>query len=74
MYVFIGNFFKKKQKQRLLCAFVCPFWFKETRGLHSVRRSRAPTSNHEILFFILRFTFGLSFFLTHPKITHAFLM
>ncbi len=34
---------KKKKKKRLLCAFVCPSWFKETRGLHSVRRSRAPT-------------------------------
>ncbi len=22
---------------------MCPSWFKETRGLHSVRRSRAPT-------------------------------
>jgi len=41
MYVFIGKIFFVKK--RLLCAFVCPSWFKETRGLHSVRRSRAPT-------------------------------
>jgi hypothetical protein len=50
MYVFMGdlsmnfrnkNFFKKKEKKRLLCAFVCPSWFKESGGLHSVQRSRA---------------------------------
>jgi hypothetical protein len=51
MYVFMGDFStnfqnkklkkKKKEKKRLLCAFVCPSWFKETRGLHTVRRSQA---------------------------------
>ncbi len=51
MYVFIGDFstnfrhnFYFYFKKRLLCAFVCPSWFKETGGLHSVQRARAPTS------------------------------
>jgi hypothetical protein len=39
--IFVTNFFLKKW---LLCAFVCPSWFKETGGLHNVRRSRAPIS------------------------------
>ncbi len=54
MYVFIGDFstnFRHKFflffLKRLLCAFVCPSWFKETGGLHSVRRARAPTSGRE---------------------------
>jgi len=62
MYVFMGDFstnfqnkkfIKKKEKKRLLCAFVCPSWFKETGGLHSVRRSRAPTSLYIRLTFTL---------------------
>ncbi len=50
MYVFIGDFSTNFHHKfffffkRLLCAFVCPFWFKETGGFHSVRRPRAPTS------------------------------
>jgi hypothetical protein len=39
------KFLKKKKKKWLLCAFVCPSWFKETGGLHSVRRSGAPLVN-----------------------------
>jgi hypothetical protein len=30
---------------RALCTPVCLSWFKETEGLHSVRRSRVPTSS-----------------------------
>jgi hypothetical protein len=51
MYVFIGDFstnfhhkISKKKKKGLLCGFVCPSWFKEIGGLHSVQRSWAPTS------------------------------
>jgi hypothetical protein len=33
--LFKNNKFKKKKK--LLCAFVCLSWFKETGGLHSVQ-------------------------------------
>jgi hypothetical protein len=43
------KFKKKKKKKRLLCAFVCPSWFKETGGLHSVRRSRSPLVGKECL-------------------------
>jgi hypothetical protein len=36
---------KKKKKQAALRLCVCVSWFKETGGLHSVRRSRVPTSS-----------------------------
>ncbi len=39
-WIFFTNSIIKKK--RLLCAFVCPSWFKETGGLHSVRRAQAP--------------------------------
>jgi hypothetical protein len=29
---------------------VCLFWFKETGGLHSGRRSRVPTNSFEIMY------------------------
>jgi hypothetical protein len=45
--------FKKKEKKRLLCAFVCPSWFKETGGLHNVRRSRAPLHVNSYFIFTL---------------------
>jgi len=35
---------KIKIKIAALRLCVCPSWFKETRGLHSVRRSQVPTS------------------------------
>jgi hypothetical protein len=35
---------KKRKKKATLHLCVCLSWFKETRGLHSVRRSRVPTS------------------------------
>jgi hypothetical protein len=34
----------KKKKKAVLHLCVCPTWFKETGGRHSVRRSRVPTS------------------------------
>ncbi len=36
---------KIKIKIVVLHLCVCPSWFKETGGLHNVRRSRVPTSN-----------------------------
>jgi hypothetical protein len=47
--VFMGDFsktinLKKKKKKTALRLSVSLSWFKETGGLHSVRRSRVPTS------------------------------
>jgi len=44
----MGDFSKtinlKNKNKKMLCAFVCFSLFKETRGLHSVQRSRVPTN------------------------------
>jgi len=49
MYVFMGDFSKtinlKKKKKKVASRLCVSFsWFKETGGLHSVRRSWVPTS------------------------------
>jgi hypothetical protein len=53
---------KKKKKKAALHLCVCLSWFKETGGLHSVRRSQVPTSIYIyiILGIPVRYPFGMT--------------